>query len=165
MTTQIREYRASDSIPEITALLHRAYARLAKMGMRFHASHQDDAITLRRLTGGKSFLAVDGDVIVGTISVYPSKADSPALYYRQAGVFHFGQFAVDPAYQGQGLGKQLYKVVEDYCRDRKATALALDTSEKAGHLIALYEKWGFKIVDRIKWDITNYASVIMSKPL
>jgi GNAT superfamily N-acetyltransferase len=144
-------------------LLHKAYAQLAEKGMKYVASHQDDNTTLRRLTQGKSFLALVDQKIVGTISVYGPQPDSKAPYYRENGVYHFGQFTVDPHYQGKGIGKLLFLAVETYCKNQNAKILALDTSEKASDLISMYERWGFRIIGKVKWDITNYTSVLMSK--
>ena len=46
------------------------------------------------------------------------------------------------------------------------TELALDTSENATHLIALYEKWGYTQVATHDWRPgVNYLSVVMSKRL
>ena len=41
----IRPYRDDDPIPSITRLLHEAYAPLAATGLRYTATHQDDATT------------------------------------------------------------------------------------------------------------------------
>lgn len=161
----IRPYQSTDSIPEITALLHRAYAQMAGQGMRYLASHQDDRTTLERLTNGASFLALKEDAIVGTITAYGPYREAEVPLYRQEGVNHFGQFAVDPSLQGSGLGKRLYQTVEDHCRANSVKTLALDTAETAKHLIDIYQRWGFRVVDRVQWDCTNYQSVIMSKEL
>jgi len=40
---------AADSIDDLTAMLHEAYAPLALAGMRFVASHQDSEATKRRM--------------------------------------------------------------------------------------------------------------------
>ena len=45
----IRLFTPADSILEMTRLLHLAYKPLLEQGMKYHASHQDDAVTLRRL--------------------------------------------------------------------------------------------------------------------
>jgi len=161
----IRPYKPADPISEITALLHKAYTKMAQQGMLYLASHQSDLITKDRLTNGVSFLVLKDNVIVGTISVYGPYSGSEALFYRQEGVYHFGQYAVDPDLQGTGLGKRLYQTVEDHCRKNNVKTLALDTAETAEYLIALYQRWGFKIVDRVKWDEVNYRSVIMAKEL
>ncbi|TPW03380.1 MAG: hypothetical protein FD129_3057, partial [bacterium] len=38
----LRPFGANDSISELTGLLHRAYARLAAMGLKFVATWQTD---------------------------------------------------------------------------------------------------------------------------
>lgn len=161
----IRPYHPPDSISEITQLLHKAYARMAEQGMLYVASHQDDQTTEKRLTKGTSFIAIKDNAIVGTISVYGPSKESKVPFYRQEGIYHFGQYAVDPALQGAGLGKRLYQTVEDHCRANNVKTLALDTAETASQLIDMYHRWGFKVVDRVKWDVTNYHSVIMAKIL
>ena len=52
--TTIRLLSPADSIPEITKLLHRAYARQMAMGLQPLAGRQDDATTLRRVTHGSN---------------------------------------------------------------------------------------------------------------
>ena len=165
----IRPYRESDDVHvrEITALLHAAYGKLAAAGFRFHASHQDDGVTLRRLTSGTAFLASESETgrLVGTVTVYPPNPDSCCVWYRQPGHFHFGQFAVLPALQNQGIGRALYDQAERAACLAGATELALDTAEGAVDLIDWYTRLGFRLVDREDWDITNYASVVLSKSL
>jgi signal transduction histidine kinase len=43
--------------------------------------------------------------------------------------------------------------------------LALDTSEHATRLIETYARRGSLEVERCRWDVTNYRSVVMSKRL
>ena len=45
---EVRPLSPVDSIPELTRLLHRAYARLAAMGLRYMATHQSDEVTRER---------------------------------------------------------------------------------------------------------------------
>lgn len=161
----IRPYQLDDPIPEITTLLHRAYAKPAGQGIRFWASRQDDSVTESRLKKGTSFMAVTDGRIVGTISVYGPDKNSPAEFYRRDDVRYFGQFGVDPDLQGTGLGKRLYQTVEDHCRTNKVKYLALDTCENATELIKMYQRWGFKQVDRVKWEVVDFRSIIMAKEL
>ncbi|MDQ7797609.1 MAG: GNAT family N-acetyltransferase [Candidatus Edwardsbacteria bacterium] len=165
MDILIRPYQPTDSIPEITALLHRAYAKPAGQGVRFWASRQDDSVTEKRLKKGTSFLAVKDNALVGTISVYGPDKNSPAEFYRREDVSFFGQFGVEPALQGTGLGKRLYQTVEDHCRKNRVKFLALDTCENATDLIEMYQRWGFKQVDRVKWEVVDFRSIIMAKEL
>ena len=162
---EIRSLRPEDSIPEITALLHAAYAPLAAMGFRYLATHQDDATTARRLQAGFPFIAECQGTIVGTITLRGPEADSDCAWYRQPGVFTFGQYAVSPSLQRQGIGSRLMAFVEDQARTHGAAELALDTSEGATHLIQWYQNRGYRLTDTISWDDTNYRSVILSKTL
>ncbi|MEI7984932.1 MAG: GNAT family N-acetyltransferase [Armatimonadota bacterium] len=167
MEFTIRPWSGTDSVEEITEMLHLAYGELARQGMNYNASHQPPAQTLERLQAGDSFVAVESDsgVIVGTITLYHVKSTNHHQYYRRPGLVYFGQFGVRPDYQGFGIAKRLYQTVEDHARATGATEIALDTAETAHDLIAMYRRWGFEIVDTADWDSTNYISVIMSKPL
>jgi GNAT superfamily N-acetyltransferase len=108
----IRELGNDDAIPPITALLHAAYAPLAKMGLRFLATHQDDATTLNRFRRGYGFVAEIDGAIVGTITLCPPATESDCPYYLSPDVFTFGQFCVRPDYQRRGIGRQLLKFIE-----------------------------------------------------
>jgi hypothetical protein len=63
------------------------------------------------------------------------------------------------------VGRALHDHAVRFALAKGATALALDTAVPAEHLIRLYEKWGYNVVDRCSWESTNYESVIMKKSL
>jgi GNAT superfamily N-acetyltransferase len=152
-------------IPALTRMLHRAYAPLADRGMRYLASHQDDATTLARITYGVALLAMDRDVVVGTATYYRTKRASGCAWYDRPDVASFGQLAIDPAYQGRGIARMLMATVEQRAREDGAAELAIDTSERAVELIATYTGRGFRLVGHTQWPDTNYRSVILSKRL
>jgi GNAT superfamily N-acetyltransferase len=176
---EIRPLAAEDSLDELTALLHRAYARLGGMGLNYTAVDQDADVTRRRADQGTCYLAVAGTGrIYGTIVLHapidgdPSAATrlheqstDGAAWLKQPGVAHFGQFAVDPDIQGQGIGRRLMDTVEAQARSLDATEIALDTAEPAVHLVALYAHRGYRLVGYAQWPGKTYRSVIMSKKL
>lgn len=161
----IRDLRATDSIPEITALLHSAYASLARMGFRYSATHQDDATTLRRLQRGFPLVAEFDGAIVATVTLNLPPTRSHCSWYLQPGVYSFGQFAVRPDLQRRGIGFRLVQHIEERARKCGARELALDTAEGAAHLRQWYERLGFRFVDHVSWPDTNYRSVVLSKQL
>ena len=165
-TVRIRRLSADDSLEELTRLLRRAYAPLATLGFRFVATYQDEATTRQRVAEGECFVAdVDGR-IVGTILLRPPTPSTRCAYYDRPGVASVHQFAVDPDLQGHGIGRKLLHAAESHARAIDATDLALDTAEGAHHLIAMYERWGYRVVDRTDWrPEVNYASVVMAKVL
>ena len=162
---QIRELRPDDSLDTITTLLHEAYAPLAGMGLRYLASHQDSATTKRRLKRGIPFVATREGALIGTVTLYPPATESPCAWYMRPGVYCFGQFAIRPDLQRQGIGSRLLRVIEARARECGAAELALDTAEGATHLRAWYERLGFRFIGNVSWDVTNYRSVVLSKNL
>ena len=160
-----RYLTVDDDLDEITAMLHEAYGPLAAAGMRFVASHQDSATTRRRLDQGETIVAVEQERLVGIVTLARTDATGGAPFYDSPGVASFGQFAVRPSHQGRGIGRTLVGLVEDRARELGVQRLALDTSEHATDLIALYRSLGFHVVARHRWSTVNYESVIMAKDL
>jgi GNAT superfamily N-acetyltransferase len=159
----IRPYVDSDSISEITSLLHRAYKEHADMGMLFLASHQDEAVTLERIKRGTCFIAELDGKIVGTITLYDAAASRH--YNFLTGGCYFGQFAVEPELQSSGVGSMLLEKVEMLAREWGLKQIALDTSEDAKELIKYYEHRGYKFLDYVQWPDVNYRSVRLVKEL
>src|SRR5688500_767949 len=161
----IREVQDSDSIEELTDLLHRAYRRLLEMGLRYWATHQTVDETRTRIAGGRCLVAVLNGRIVGTVTYqYPPRwRDTP--WYRRAGVACVSQFAVEPECQGRGIGSALIERVEAIATDDGAAELALNTAEPAAHLIDYYAKRGYRVVEHTDATLPHYRSVILSKRL
>jgi GNAT superfamily N-acetyltransferase len=171
VTVLLRPLRASDSLADITALLHRAYARLGAMGLNYTAVDQTEAMTAARVARGHCFVLEDAGQIIGTITVngpfHPTTdpwARATPWYYRQD-IAHLHQFAVEPSRQGEGLGQQLISAVEAWARQQGFAGIALDTAVPATHLRALYAKQGYMDVDEVQWDGKAYRSVVMVKAL
>jgi GNAT superfamily N-acetyltransferase len=162
---EIRKWQNTDSISELTELLHRSYRPLADMGLIFLATHQTDTQTKRRIEKGDCFVIENEGKLIATVSIYPNNKSNECLQYRKEGTAYFGQFAVESHLQKNGIGSRLMEFIEQYARDKGYTELALDTSEKALHLIEYYKKRGYRFVHFHQWDIVNYRSVVMSKSL
>jgi GNAT superfamily N-acetyltransferase len=149
----------------LTRLLHRAYASLAEKGFRYTATYQSPEITKNRCESGTCIVAeIDGE-IVGTVTFYNPAQTEHSEWYDRPEVASFGQFAVEPTMQGHGIGRLLLDEVERLAVESGAGELACDTAEGAKHLIALYEKRGYRIVGTVDWGETNYLSVILSKEI
>lgn len=162
----IRLLHSQDSVAELTALLHRAYAELAAAGMHFVASRQSVETTQRRVSEGECWVATMEDRLVGTIVWVRPRPDHRVRYYQNPQVAHFGQFAVDPDFRHSGIGRELLLKAESRAAEEGFTSFALDTSDQAQHLIALYAHWGYREVDRHDWRPgVNYESVVMAKDI
>jgi predicted N-acetyltransferase YhbS len=161
----IRPWQRTDSAAELTELLHRAYARLAGMGLRFWATHQSAEATEKRIAEGECFVAVADGVICGTIVFRAAAATKGSPWYDRPEVASFAQFAVEPGLQSNGLGRRLIAHVEAHAAASGARELALDTAEPALHLVEWYTRLGYRFIEHAQWQHTNYRSVVLSKTL
>jgi GNAT superfamily N-acetyltransferase len=170
----VRRLAPTDSISELTRLLHRAYAEQIKMGLRPLAGRQDDDTTRARVFAGECYVAVHHipldkqntrHHIVGTILFHEVEDAKGPPWFERPNVASFSQFAVDPDYQGMGLGQMLLGVVEERARETGAEHLALSMAEPDTALMKFYTKRGYTFVEHWQWPYTNYKSAILSKPL
>lgn len=165
-TITLREFSVeNDSLNELTTLLHRSYGSLAQMGLRFLATYQDEATTLERISEGECYVALVEDRLVGTVVFRSAAKTSGSPWFDRQDVSSFGQFAVEPEFQGGGIGSALLDLVEQRARDTGAKEIALDTAEPAEHLIQMYASKGYRFIEHVQWGVTNYRSVVMSKAL
>lgn len=163
--TTIRPLNEADSLVELTALLHRSYAKLSAMGLNYTAVDQSVETTARRVSSGVCFVAMIEQELVGTILVRPTHEASHCEFFTQAGVATAHQFAVDPSRQGTGVGRMLLDRAEQWARDHDFLELAIDTAEKAEHLIQFFSRLGYRRVGVVEWPGKVYRSAVMSKRL
>ncbi|MEO6366043.1 MAG: GNAT family N-acetyltransferase [Luteimonas sp.] len=85
--------------------------------------------------GGRILFAVEGDGrAVGTV----------ALKREGAGVYELTKMAVDPAYRGHGIGRQLMLASLVAYRQLDGRELFLESSRKLATALHLYESVGFE---------------------
>ncbi|MCK6481342.1 MAG: GNAT family N-acetyltransferase [Planctomycetaceae bacterium] len=159
----IRPLLPSDSLEELTDLLHRAYAELGAMGFNYTAVDQDAAATARRIEGNHCLVAVEGGRLVGTVTLSP-RWPKPLPPWREGLRTAFlNQLAVDPGRRGIGLGARLMEAAEGRARELGFPSVSLDTAEGAVHLVRLYEGRGYRAVGFHSWPGKTYRSVVLEK--
>jgi GNAT superfamily N-acetyltransferase len=161
----LRPLAPTDSLAELTALLHRAYAALAQSGLKFLASWQDEEVTRQRISAQECWVAELDGRIIATATLRPPGQSRGTPWYERADVAEIGQFAVEPDFQGSGLGTALLQQLEVRARTLGALHLAMDTAEGATRLIHYYQRLGYAFVEHVQWEVTNYRSMVFSKKL
>jgi len=161
----IRRLSPDDSFAALTDLVHRAYAPLGAAGQNFTAVDQSEETTRDRCGRGTTFVAEEDGRIVGTLTVAGPEATRGYAPFATPTSWHLEQFAVDPALQGKGVGRALVSHAEQFARERAARTMLGDTSERATHLIALYERADYRVVGHLQWPGKTYRSVVMEKHL
>ena len=91
------------------------------------ATHQGAIHLVRRPGGGLAGYAITG---------------------RGGTLAYLQRVAVDPAWQGRGLGRSLVRTAAEWARGHGASALLLNTPEGNGSAAALYASEGFRTVTR-----------------
>ncbi len=170
----VRRFMTGDPIPEITALLHRAYARQRALGLDPLAGRQDDRTTLDRVLASEAYLAVANvshhesarnEIVVGIILFNEhEKVTFPAAFLEPK-TAHFAMFAVDPQLQGIGVGVMLMERCEARAREIGANRLALSMAEPDTSLRRYYERRNYAFIEYWQWPYTNYRSVILARPI
>lgn len=89
--------------------------------------------------GGEIFFALLGSQVVGCVAMVPKSADATA------GVeFELAKMAVQPAHQGQGIGRLLLEQCIEYARQRCATRIVLTTNDILKPALQVYHNAGFE---------------------
>ncbi len=88
-----------------------------------------------RFSEGPTWLAYDGDEVVGTVSGLP---DEDRFYIRS--------MAIKPSAQGKGVGQTLLQVLEEFAREAGYERLYLYTTFVLPGAKRLYEKNGFYVL-------------------
>ena len=154
-----------DPVEELTELLHRAYKRLADMGLNFIATFQSVEYTRNYFKKGECYILESNNKLLGTVFYYTSMWDDAPEIFKMSDSVLIGKFAVEPELQNKGLGSKLMDFVEEHAIKNNKKRVVLDTSEKALHLIDYYNKRGYNYVHHWQWPDVNYKSVILSKDL
>ncbi|MCC6320699.1 MAG: GNAT family N-acetyltransferase [Phycisphaerales bacterium] len=168
---RVRLLEPDDSLAHLTGMLHRAYKQHADKGIKALAAFQPEEVTRKRVADGECYVALFMGKIVGTIlfrrpgggAAGGTQTGTP--WFSRTDVATFSQFAVEPEYQGRGIGSVLMSLVERRAAENGASELALSTPEPAAWLVMMYERHAYRIVERVNWNETNYTSVIMSKAI
>ena len=163
-TVQFRRFDTSDSVEQLTLLLHRAYADHTAAGRVFFASYQSPQDTQHRLSKGEYWVAMNGNALVGTVTV-SAPHTTPAGYPAPAGGGSFWQLAVEPSQRGTGLGQRLLLWQSHRIAALGSTQVVIDTSSQATDLVDLYRRHGYALIGTWRWDVTNYDSVVLMKNL
>lgn len=159
----IRLLQPSDSIQELTALLHRAYAALGAMGLNYTAVDQTPHVTRQRIDAGTCFVIEADGRIVGTAVVRHGYEKNQCAYYTRPHIAIINQLAVDPDHQGRGWGQALVQACETWALDRDCLETVIDTAIPARQLVRFYSSLGYEEVDQAQWPGKTYRSIIMRK--
>jgi ribosomal protein S18 acetylase RimI-like enzyme len=103
------------------------------------------------LTRSTIFSALYKSEIIGILVLYPI----------QELILEIKNLAVIPNYQNKGIGKLLIQIGEDFARSNGYNVLRICTGNTSFPQLALYQRTGFQIKDKIEnYFLENYSEPI-----
>ncbi len=161
----IRRFQPSDSLSEHNLMLQRAFAPTAHQGLSFTGAIPSSGLTLHQRKLADCFVAIADGRIVGSITLQATDRKSPSPWFRELGVARIHDFAVDPGYQCNGVGRALLKTAENWATCRQCLELALDTPQAAERFNAYCIRRGFRRIDTVRLSDNAHSSLVLSKAL
>ena len=124
----------SDAFAELNYAWIRTYFSIEKEDHRSLDHPYDYAIG----PGGEIFFLLRDDQVIGTVAMVPVNRKEANLM-----TFELAKMAIDPAFQGQGLGHRLLSHCIDWARSKRAKYIVLTTNDVLKPALRVYEKAGF----------------------
>lgn len=84
--------------------------------------------------GGHIFFAIEQDTVMGTVALIPMP---------ESNCFELSKMAVDPRFQGKGIGQKLMAYCIAFAKANTFHKLVLYSNTKLENAIYIYRKWGF----------------------
>lgn len=162
----IRLLSTTDSMEELTALLHAAYFVHGSVGLNFTAVDQSVETTFQRASEGECWVIDEAGKLVATaILRWPNMDEREFLDHGPRDLMIINQLAVHPTQHRRGYGDQMLEHLCHRARALGAIKVALDTAKPAEWLVKWYEKRGFRVVGSVQWSDKTYESHIMLRDL
>lgn len=128
---------------EIAGLIRSVFREfnIARPGTVYFDPTTDNLYGLFRIRDSEYWIAEADGMIIGGCGVYPT----PGL---PEGMAELVKLYLDPAYRGKGIGRQLMEKTFESARKFGFRQLYLESLPELGRAISLYEKAGFRNIDR-----------------
>jgi putative acetyltransferase len=157
--TQIEIRRAGpEEALAIAGLLHESFVEFKALYTEagFAATIPNADQVAARIVEGPVWVAVRQAELLGTAAAV-IKQEGASVYIRGMGVI--------PAARGSGTGSRLLQQVEAWAISQRITALFLNTTPFLHSAIRLYEKSGFRRMDREPHDLFGTPLFTMEKTI
>lgn len=144
--SEVYRLAAVEDAERLLHVIYEAYETIRELELHWPAANADLALIQDNITKNECYVLELNGEIAATLTLSKEK-----LHSWETDLPFIKWFAVDPEYQGIGIGTRLLTWVEKtIIRDKLgAPALTLATAEKHPWLLAMYEKKGYERIESI----------------
>ncbi len=128
---------------EIHQVLGKAHEQNRQKGIIMHLPTLSATELQKFVGGGKMFVAIDDDRVVGTLSLIIKEGKQ---WYNQGSFGYICLVSVMPDYSGKGIYRLLYDVAEKEALQLHLPVLIRDTNEKNVRMLKISKKEGYHFV-------------------
>lgn len=149
------------SFDEIHKVIYSAHEENIKNGLCMRtATLTGDELKKRIGNDGVCFVALDGEKVVGTMSV---RFVQRQTWYAKNIIPDCILVGIIPEYRGKHIGSMLEQKMLEYVKNQGYKLIELDTAENNTHAINVYKHQGYKLVDYHAYEGVDHYSVVMVK--
>lgn len=154
----------SITIEELTTFIHSCYSIRKEKNLNYLGVHQSVEQTKKRLEGAKCYVALLDDKLIGTSTFRIIREKGGKWYEGNSRILSY-QLATDSRYAMLGLTDKFRKVREECAKNENIDVIIGDTAdnENTQKLLSYIQKCGYRLVDYVSWENTNYYSVVYCK--
>jgi putative acetyltransferase len=151
MNIAFRNIEKKDNVV-IAALIRGVFEEfgIARPGTVYFDPTTDDLFSLFQKPGSVYWIAEEEGRIVGGCGIYPTEN-------LPQGCSELVKFYLDPAYRGQGIGRQLMDKSIDSAREMGCRMLYLESLPELSRAISLYERAGFRFINHKLGDSGHFG--------
>lgn len=128
---------------EIHQVLWKAHEQNRQKGIFMLLPTRSAEELQKYVDGGKMFVAMDGDRVVGTLALVVKEGKQ---WYNKGRFGYLCLGAVLPDFSGKGIFRLLYDVAEKEALRLRLPVLTLDTNEKNVRMLKISKKEGYHFV-------------------
>ena len=120
-------------------------------------------LLLQDITEGTVFLLYQDDTLAGNVTVTPHMYERALREITWQGpdddCLEIARLCIDPAYQGQGLGRQLFDHALRHAVRRGTRSIRLEVISSERHLIEMYARRGFTLLGSVLEGDREYVAM------
>jgi GNAT superfamily N-acetyltransferase len=155
----IRRLTPDDSVDQITALFHTAFALGPDQPYSYSAASQTSEKTLKQIREANCWLAWAGDRLAGVAILF-----RPEPHLTLGSGAHLAQMAVHPGFQGRGIGSRLLETCEQDALNMGACGVWA-SSPVGSRQLSLYLRLGYRFLEYKVWPDSSFDSILFGKRL